>query len=124
MDGAKWYAIYDDGEKIVEPKPIVLTDKSDNIPTLIFTTTTPPENSNEDPCEVSNNMYLWMIKVNGNVISGSKEGGRVAGGGLVSSSKYVIYQAEGETGSMSMKDQKTFDTPFSGGMIFWKERRR
>ncbi len=112
-----------EGEKLIEPKPLVITDKEDNIPTLIFTTTAPPEDT-DDPCEVINNMHLWMIKVNGNVISGSKEGGRVAGGGLVGSNEYVIYQAEGETGSISLKDQKTFDIPFAGGMIFWKERRR
>ncbi len=113
-----------EGEKLIDPKPFVIIDESDKIPTLIFTTSAPPEQADEDPCSVSNNMFLWMIKINGRNISGSKEGGRVAGGGLVGTKEYVVYQGEGEAGSMSIKDQKTFKIPYSGGLIFWKERKR
>ena len=57
-------------------------------------------------------------------ISGTKDDGRIAGGGLSSGKEYVIYQGESTVASTKQKETKKIAMPFTGGLVFWKEKRR
>ena len=63
-------------------------------------------------------------------IEGSRETGRIAGGGIYAGKEYVLYKSTsgdvadvpgGEGGQFTAE---TIRLPYPGGLLFWKEKKR
>jgi hypothetical protein len=57
-------------------------------------------------------------------LSGSKEKGRLAGGGFSQGKEYIMYEGKEQLGSTELKKIKNFKLPYTSGLVFWRERRR
>jgi len=136
-----WYFDFPDpGEKIFDPEPIILPD-SDLIPHIYFNTFQPPaassnQGNSDNPCDTPQEGVMIIYDVSllscGStyVIGGERTTGRVAGGGIYQGKEYVLYKSSsgnvadvpgGEGGNFVAEPKKL---PYSGGIVFWKEKKR
>ena len=129
-DGTKkgfYFNFPDTGEKMFDPEPTILPDKDFN-PHVYFNTYKTSTSVTDDPCSSGGNMGVYDVKIatcgDSMSISGTKDDGRIAGGGLSSGKEYVIYQGESTVASTKQKETKKIAMPFTGGLVFWKEKRR
>ncbi|MCP4157190.1 MAG: hypothetical protein GY757_56285 [bacterium] len=128
LDPAKfgWYFDFPaDDEILMEPAPIVIP--VDYTPHLYFNTYQPTTSvSAGDPCGTGGNMRLYIIDLYtcGDQISGEREEARIQGGGLLAGGEYILYIGTPSTGSLQQKRIEAHSLPFSGGLIFWKEKKR
>ena len=129
-DGTKkgfYFNFPDTGEKMFDPDPTILPDKDFN-PHVYFNTYKTSTSVTDDPCTSGGNMGVYDVKIatcgDSMSISGTKDDGRIAGGGLSSGKEYVIYQGESTVASTKQKETKKIAMPFTGGLVFWKEKRR
>jgi hypothetical protein len=139
-----FFTFLDDAEKLFDPEPIVLPD--DNyVPHIIFNTYQPPESIDpsmlDNPCAVPGEglMKLYDISVSGctigdqvEQIGGSKQTGRIAGGGVYRGQGYILYtSSSGEVADVPGGDSGSegFDTeehkfPHPGELLYFKEKKR
>jgi hypothetical protein len=128
----------DSGEKLFDPAPFIIPDEN-VVPHIYLNTYQPPVTTifnNEDPCNVpqEGTMKIYDIALKNcgvlEDIEGTRETGRIAGGGIYGSKEFVIYKSGsgdvadvpgGEGGQFGAEVRKL---PYSGGLLFWKERNR
>ncbi|MCP4150704.1 MAG: hypothetical protein GY757_23355 [bacterium] len=128
LDAGKsgWYFDFPaENEILMEPAPTVIP--VDYTPHLYFNTYQPDTTvSSGDPCGTGGNMRLYVIDLYtcGNLISGGREEARIQGGGLLANGEYLIYIGTPSTGSLQQKRIESHTMPFTGGLIFWKEKKR
>jgi hypothetical protein len=128
----------DNGERLFDPEPIIIPDEN-IIPHIYFNTYTPPSGTVElkdDPCDMplegTMKLYDIALKNCGTLedIEGSRETGRIAGGGIYAGKEYVMYTSKsgdvadvpGGEGGQFIADPKRL--PYPGGLVFWKEKKR
>jgi hypothetical protein len=134
-----WFAFPDDGEKIFDPAPLVLPDRDFN-PHIYFNTYQPPAmsiQSLDNPCEAPDEgtmtIYHMQIQCGDTIgIEGGSQKGRIAGGGVYGGKEYVMYEgtdgnvasAPGSDEGESNLEAKITSLDYSGGVVFWIERKR
>jgi len=121
-----WYFNFPDtGEKLFDPDPVIMPD-DDGIPHIYLNTYQAPEASQDDPCASGGEMMFYDLTLNctGGIVSGTRESGRISGGGTYQGKGYVMYVGTSEIGSTTVKETKYMKFPYSGGFVFWKERKR
>lgn len=142
-----WYFTFlDDAEKLFDPEPVVLPD--DNyVPHIIFNSYQPPESIDpktiDNPCTVPGEglMYLYDISASGctigdqvEQIGGSKQTGRIAGGGVYRGQGYILYTSSSgdvadvpggdDTGGSNGFDTQEHRFPHAGEVLYFKEKKR
>lgn len=133
-----YYNFPDTGEKLFDPEPIILPDEK-LVPHFYSNTYQPPVTSiskKEDPCDIPQEgimkIYDIALKSCGTLddITGGRETGRIAGGGIYEGKEYVMYTSKsgdvadvpgGEGGQFSADPKRL---PYPGGLVFWKEKKR
>jgi PilY1 beta-propeller domain len=133
-----WYLNFlNTGEKIFDPEPIILPDIN-LIPHIYFNTYQPPEETTKGtakcdaPDEGIMKIYDIALTSCGFLVSveGERTTGRVAGGGIYEGKEYVIYKSQsGEVADVPGGEGGNFVAepkllPYSGGIVFWKEKKR
>jgi hypothetical protein len=129
-----WYFDFpDDGEKLFDPEHIILPDEN-FVPHIYLNTYQPPTETvigpQENPCDAPSegDMRIYDIAIAGCSpleISGQREEGRIAGGGIYKGKEYVKYIGSGQVGSVPPLDEVDSDLlEYAGTIIFWKEKKR
>lgn len=134
-----WFAFPDDGEKLFDPSILVLPDNNFN-PHIYFNTYQPPpagttvlDNPCDAPDEGAMTIFHMAIECGDNIaIEGGSQKGRIAGGGVYGGKEYVMYEgtdgnvasAPGSDEGESNLEAKITSLDYSGGVVFWIERRR
>jgi len=128
-----WYFSFPNSsnyEKLFDPDPVILPDEY-QVPHIIFNTYQPPtEAPSSEACNAPSegDMYYYDIAVNfcgSGTISGFREPGRIAGGGIYQGAEFIIYEGTGTVASLPPLQQiRSIQLPYAGGLIFWKEKRR
>jgi hypothetical protein len=134
-----WFAFPDSGEKLFDPNVLVLPDRDFN-PQIYFNTYQPPPpsiKSLDNPCEAPDEgtmtIYHMELQCGDNIaIEGGSQKGRIAGGGVYGGKEYVMYEgtdgnvasAPGSDEGESNLEAKITSLDYSGGVVFWIERRR
>jgi hypothetical protein len=134
-----WFAFPDTGEKIFDPAPLVLPDRDFN-PHIYFNTYQPPAASTvslDNPCDAPDEgtmtIYHLTLQCGDNIaVEGGSQKGRIAGGGVYGGKEYVMYEgtdgnvasAPGSDEGESNLDAKITSLDYSGGVVFWIERKR
>jgi hypothetical protein len=136
-----WYFKFPDAaEKIFDPDPLVLPDQYYN-PRIYFNTYQPPSISSttlDNPCAAPSEgtMTFYQVTLGCGInddITGENRMGRIAGGGVYGGGEYIIYEStSGDVASVPGSDvgddsnlsTHTVKLPGSGGVVFWKEKKR
>jgi hypothetical protein len=134
-----WFAFTDTGEKLFDPAVLVLPDRDFN-PHIYFNTYQPPPTSIkslDNPCEAPDEgtmtIYHMELLCGDNIaIEGGSQKGRIAGGGVYGGKEYVMYEGtDGNVASAPASDEgesnleaRITSLDYSGGVVFWIERRR
>ncbi len=134
-----WFAFPDTGEKLFDPAILVLPDNDFN-PNIYFNTYQPPTTSVkslDNPCEAPDEgtMTIYHMEIQcGDTTSfeGGSQKGRIAGGGVYGGKEYVMYEgtdgnvasAPGSDDGDSTLEARITSLDYSGGVVFWIERKR
>lgn len=136
-----FYFVYPDtGEKIFDPEIITLPDKKFN-PKIYFNTYTPPAGAvahGVNPCNAPSEgvMQLYHLTLGCGLnltIEGEKTVGRIAGGGIYGGKEYLLYEGTdgkvasppgGEEGDEENIQARSNKLPYSGGIVFVKEKKK
>jgi len=134
-----WFAFPDSGEKLFDPATLVLPDRDFN-PNIYFNTYQPPAasiKSLDNPCDAPDEgtmtIYHLEIQCGDNIaIEGQNQKGRIAGGGVYGGKEYVMYEgtdgnvasAPGSDEGESNLEARITSLDYSGGVVFWIERKR
>ncbi len=118
-------------EMLFDPEPLILPDKNLNPHIFMNTYTSPVETvSNlEDPCDVPSEgtMTLYDIALFGCgvEVGGSRQEGRIAGGGVYEGKEHIMFVGKGGVASVPpLEETEARRLPYPGAMIFWKEKKR
>ncbi len=135
IDRGFYFSFRDPGEKLFDPEPVILPDDK-NVPHIYFNTYLPvviSKGSDLNPCDVPREgimtVYDISIAINGlnDVISGSRNVGRIAGGGTYQGKEYVMYKSS-SSGVATVPDDKTYTESINftniGGLVYWMEKKR
>lgn len=138
-----WYFNFPDtenNEKLFDPDPIILPDQNFQ-PTIYFNTYQyiPISSSqNKTACEAcdvlsAGVMRFYQINVDYcgmGTPSGIRVEGRISGGGMMEGSEFIIVEGTSEVGSVDLPGLGTppkflpKPMPYTGGLLFWKEKKR
>jgi len=127
-----WYFSFpDDHEKMFDPEPVIIPDM-DMVPHIFVNTYQPPRevvHNVADPCDVpeEGNMILYDIAMLncGNSPLGTKQQGRISGGGVYEGKEYIMYVGTGGVASVPpLEKTEAKKLPYPGGVVFWKEKKR
>ena len=73
-------------------------------------------------------MYFYNLKMDfcgSGTGSGDKESGRIAGGGMFQGSDFILYEGTGNVASIPpLQDIMPIKLIYTGGLLFWKEKKR
>lgn len=135
-----WFAYPETGEKLFDPSVLVLPDNDFN-PHIYFNTYKPPaasvktlDNPCDAPDEGTMTIFHLVLQCGDNIaIEGGSQKGRIAGGGVYGGKEYVMYEGtDGNVASTPGSDEqgegnleaRITSLDYSGGVVFWIERRR
>lgn len=133
-----WYFDFPDsanGEKLFDPDPIILPDQN-FLPTIYFNTYQyDPSATASTDCNApsSGAMRFYQIAVDycgTGTASGQREEGRISGGGMMEGSEFIIVEGTSEVGSVDLPGLGSppkflpKPMPYTGGLLFWKEKKR
>jgi hypothetical protein len=135
-----------EGEKLFDPEPLILPDSKTSMPHIFYNSYRPPQTdisvNQDNPCATpgEGNMTLYEIVLNtcGTTevtVEGEKQTGRIAGGGIYTSKEYLFYKSEsGQVADVPGRENDgtegnnfipvSTEFPYTGGIIFWKEKKR
>jgi hypothetical protein len=58
-------------------------------------------------------------------VAATREGGRIAGGGMFQGSDFILYEGTGNVASIPpLQDIKPIKLIYTGGLLFWREKKR
>ncbi|MFH2107198.1 MAG: hypothetical protein ABII93_00870 [Chrysiogenia bacterium] len=133
-----WYFNFPDTanhEKLFDPDPIVLPDIN-FLPHIYFNTyqyntSVAPSTDCNAPSAGSMHFYEITIDYCGTgTASGYREDGRISGGGMMEGSEFIMIEGTSDVGSVDLPglggSPKLLPKPFpyTGGLLFWKEKKR
>jgi len=134
-----WYFDFPDtAEKIFDPAPVVLPGEN-LVPHIFFNSYQPPASSvahGDNPCDAPQEgiMHIYDIALVNcgtlDEIEGSRQLGRIAGGGIYHGGEIVTYTSEtGKVADVPGEEGGQFKTKLTGigaigGIIFWVETKR
>ena len=116
-------------EKLFDPEPLVLPDEN-LVPHIFFNTYQPPLESASEDCNAPKEglMYFYDLTMNycGNgMINGTSESGRIAGGGMFQGTDFILYEGTGNVASIPpLQEIKPIKLIYTGGLLFYKEKKR
>ena len=116
-------------EKLFDPEPLVLPDIN-MVPHVYFNTYQPPTTAVIEECNAPKEgaMLFYDLTLNycGNgTVAATKESGRIAGGGMFQGSDYILYEGTGSVASIPpLQEIKPIKLIYTGGLLFWKEKKR
>jgi hypothetical protein len=74
------------------------------------------------------NMKFYNLTMNycgDGTMEGDRESGRIAGGGMFQGSDFILYEGTGNVASIPpLQDIKPIKLIYTGGLLFWKEKKR
>ena len=127
-----WYFIFPDAanhEKLFDPEPLVLPDLN-MVPHIYFNTYQPASESLAVECNApkEGSMIFYDLALdycsNGS-ISGDRESGRIAGGGMFQGTDFILYEGTGNVASIPpLQEIKPIKLIYTGGLLFYKEKKR
>ncbi|HUU04573.1 MAG TPA: PilC/PilY family type IV pilus protein [Patescibacteria group bacterium] len=115
-------------EKLFDPEPLILPDQY-LLPHFYFNTYQPSSDVTNEDCAAPKNglMYFYDLTCNycGNgTMFGVKESGRIAGGGMFGN-EYILPIGTGDVASTPpLQELKPIKLLYTGGLLFWKEKKR
>lgn len=134
-----WYFNFPDTanfEKLFDPDPIILPDKN-FLPHIYFNTyqTYDADTTLSPECgaPTSGVMHFYEITVDyckGGTASGYREIGRISGGGMMEGSEFIMIEGGGEVGGVDLPGLGSppkllpKPLPYTGGLLFLKEKKR
>jgi hypothetical protein len=130
-----WYFIFPDylkNEKMLDPEPLVLPG-ANKVSHIYFNTYQPAAIITTADCNApaEGNMKFYDLTLNycstggTGTIEGSREYGRIAGGGVVDSRNYWLPIGGSNVASIPpLKDNRNPTIDYSEGLLFWREKKR
>jgi len=116
-------------EKLFDPEALILPD-SNLVPHVYFNTYQPPLASSSEDCNAPKEgmMKFYDLTLNycgTGMASAMRESGRIAGGGMFQGSDFILYEGTGNVASIPpLQEIKPIKLLYTGGLLFWKEKKR